>query len=101
MTSHSHNTNLGSSDLTLSGLYYCYLATGGYSMEKGFSTLSSLVNESGFNLFDVTNAVQLTLDVKAFNERLGIYKDASNKQILSTSFNSQTNRFPVDSITLN
>ena len=47
-----------------------------------------------FQLFDVTNAVQINMDVKALNERLGIFKDASNKQILSTSFNSQTNKFP-------
>ena len=49
MTSHSQNTNVGSSDSSLSGLYYCYLATGGIQWKKGFSTLSSLVNDPVFN----------------------------------------------------
>jgi hypothetical protein len=38
------------------------------------------------------------MNVRLFNEKLGLYKDANNYNILSTSFNEITGQFPVDTI---
>lgn len=47
-------------------------------------------------LFDLTQAVLVTMDVRVFNESLGLFKDASNNQVLSTTF--ANGAFEVDSL---
>lgn len=84
---------------TLSGLQYAFSASGGYQMERGFNKIT-LLPQSEVNVFDVTNAIQLTFDVKTFNSKLGLTKNDTNTNIMTSNFNYITDTFPVDSITL-
>ena len=98
MTS-NHNTKPSQNGSNLSGLYYCYHGTGNFAMEKGFSNMTQTTNNGDLLKYDVTNAIQINLVVRAFNELLGIYKD-SHGSILSTTYNSSTNNFPVQNINI-
>ena len=81
------------------GRYFAFTASGGFAMEQGFQTIEQLV-EASFNTYDMTNAIQLLLDVSIFNKKLGITKNAANSVILSTSYNPSTETFNNDSITI-
>ena len=50
--------------------------------------------------FNVSNAFQVLFDVRKFNTLLGLTKDASNIQILSSSYDISSDSFANNSITL-
>ena len=79
------------------GLFYAYEASGGFIMEKGVGT-TIIIPSNSLNRYDMTNALQIKYDVRKFNQKLGLFKDASNINILSTSYSSD--KFPDDEITL-
>jgi len=81
------------------GEFYAYEASGGYVMEQGIPTIKLTPYET-INKYDVTQAFQVKYDVRVFNEKLGLYKDASNVGIIDTSYNNSTLSFPKDSISL-
>ena len=81
------------------GNYFAFTATGGFEMEQGFETITQLIDAS-FNSYDMTNAVQVIFDVKTFNTKLGITKDADNSAITATSYDEESDAFPTDSITI-
>lgn len=81
------------------GYYYTYNASGGYIGEEGAPALRYELNEL-FEKYDLTDAVQVLYDVKTFNSKIGLIKDASNNIILDTSFNNASNNFPVDEINI-
>jgi len=92
------NTTLGANvnDPAHEGAYaetvYALTATGGFEMERGFDTI--LFREAdAIPTYDVTDAVQLMFDVATFNAKLGLVKDASNNNIVSSSFDSVDDRF--------
>ena len=95
------NPFLGSTNNKLTGLFNCFVGSGGFSMEKGYENIEN-VNEldASFAQFDVTNAVQVLLDAKVLNEKIGLYKNNNNNVITSSSFNNTTNLFPTNSITI-
>ena len=82
------------------GVYYTIFATGGYTMEQQFSTIK-IVQQTPLTRYDVTNALQVRYDVRDFNKKLGLIKDAGNRYVLDSSFNTNTNRFVNDTITIN
>lgn len=84
---------------TYNGSHYAFTATGGYTVEEGFDTIR-LLPQTTINQYDLTNAIQVLFDVRTFNEKLGLYKDAANIGVVSTTFDSTTHIFGVDSITL-
>lgn len=73
---------------TYEGEVYAFNATGGYTMERGFDTIK-LAEQTAPVHVDVTNAIQVTMDVAYFNELLDL-----------TSFNVVTDAFGVDDITI-
>jgi photosystem II stability/assembly factor-like uncharacterized protein len=81
------------------GYYYTYNASGGYVGEEGAPSLKYDLNEL-FEKFDLTDAVQVLYDVKTFNEKIGLIKDASNNIIQDTSFNDASDNFPIDEINI-
>ena len=81
------------------GDYFAFTATGGFEMAEGFETITQLT-EASFNKFDMTNAVQVLFDVRTFNTKLGITKDANNSTISSTDYDDVSQTFPNDSITI-
>lgn len=84
---------------TLTGIQPAFSATGGFQMERGFETIT-LLPQSEINVYDVTNAIQVTFDVKTFNQKLGLTKNTDNTAIMTSTFNYITDTFPVDTITL-
>jgi hypothetical protein len=48
----------------------------------------------------MTNALQITFDVRSFNSKMGLYKDASNTYIINTEYDYVNDVFPTDSITI-
>lgn len=86
-------------DASYVGLHYAFSATGGYQLEQGLKTISMLpVNQ--INQFDVTDSVQIKFDVRTINSYLGLEKDANNQNIISTTFNQTTGKFPEDSFSV-
>ena len=74
-------------------------ATGGFTIDISLADID-LLTENPIRDFDLTETLQLEFDVRIFNEKIGLIKDASNITILDTSFNSELNVFPTDSFTL-
>lgn len=81
------------------GYFYSFTASGGYIGEVGAPTLRYNVNAI-FDKFDMTDSIQVLFDVKTFNQKIGLIKDASNQTIVDSSFNNTTGNFPNDSITV-
>jgi len=79
-------------DAAHAGVYdssvYAFDATGGFTMERGFDTVK-LAEQTAPVHVDVTNAVQVTMSVATFNDKLDL-----------TSFDPVSDAFGVDSISL-
>lgn len=67
---------------------YAFEATGGFTMERGFDTIK-LAEQTAPVYVDVTNAIQIKMDVATFNTKLDL-----------ASFDSVTDSFGVDEITI-
>jgi hypothetical protein len=86
-------------DASYVGLYYALSAIGGYEAEQGAKTITMIpVNQ--INQYDVTESIQIIFDVRTFNEKMGLFKDASNINILYSEYDPSTNKFPTDSFSL-
>ena len=70
------------------GSVYVLEATGGFYMERGFDTIK-LAEQTAPSHIDVTDAIQIKMDVATFNSKLDL-----------TSFDTVTDSFGVDEITL-
>jgi hypothetical protein len=70
------------------GDVYAFEATGGFSMERGFDTIK-LAEQTAPVHVDVTDAVQIMMDVATFNTKLDL-----------ASFDSVTDSFGVNEISL-
>jgi hypothetical protein len=88
-----------STDASYIGLFYAYEASGGFAMEQGIASTTIYPYET-INRYDVTNSLQIKYDVRTFNEKIGLIKDASNENITNTTYNSTTNNFAYDNITI-
>jgi len=82
----------------MKGNQYALVAKGGFTMEQGFDDIQ-LNQSSTIYQYDTTGSVQVTFPVALLNSKLGLTKDA-NYNILSTTFNTVTDEFAVDSITI-
>jgi hypothetical protein len=89
-----------SSDQVYIGNYPAFAASGGYKAEQGLQSITLLRGDQ-INTYDVTQAIQVVYDVRSFNKKLGITKDVSNLDVLSTTYDPATNRYTTDSITIN
>lgn len=82
-------------DSSYNGYYYAYEASGGFTMERGVGNVT-IQPYSNVKVHEVTNSLQIKYDVREFNKKLGLYKDASNIEILETSYDILTNTFLND-----
>ena len=87
-------------DASYIGLFYAYEASGGYVMEQGLTNIVMIPYEK-INKYDVTESLQVEFDVRTFNKKIGLIKDASNIGIINTTYDPALNHFPTDTITLN
>jgi len=86
-------------DASYSGTYYSIIAQGGYDISQGLPRIN-LAPQTPIATYDLTNAVKVLFDVRTFNTKLGVTKDASNVDILDSSYNAIAERFPNDTITI-
>lgn len=75
-------------------------ATGGFAVDISLADID-LIKVNPLRNFDLTETLQLNFDVRIFNEKIGLFKDASNTTILDSSFNSEIGAFPEHTITIN
>lgn len=81
------------------GIYHAFEGLGGFEMEQGIHDIE-LIPAEILNEYDVTGSVQILMNVRIFNEKLGLYKELDNLNIISTAFNETTGTFPVDNVTI-
>jgi hypothetical protein len=65
---------------TLSGEYACFVGTGHFDLAKNLAQIDQKPT-ADLQVVDVTQAVQVLMDVRYFNYRIGIQKDANNVTI--------------------
>jgi len=86
---------------TTTGPVYCIQAYGGYSTTQSFDTIHRLT-ETVIGRYDVTGSVEVLMDVRLFNNKIGIQKDASNINVLnnttSSYYSDVSNMLNIDSI---
>lgn len=101
MSAVTHNTLYDASNHVFTGLQYCFQGVGGYTAVEGFDTVHRLV-ETLIAQYDVTGAVEVVLDVRTFNRKINIYKDASNIDISAgpVYYDSSNDLLLTNSITL-
>lgn len=95
------NTIYAESDHVFTGLVYALQGVGGFTTTQGFATVHRLV-ETLIAQYDVTGSVEVLFDVRDFNRKLNLYKDASNIDISAgpVYYNSVTDMLLTDTISL-
>ena len=69
------------------GTFYAFDASGGFHLAEGIAKVN-LAEQSSLELFDLTNCVQVMMDVRLFNQKLGVMKDvSSNTAVLDACSN--------------
>jgi hypothetical protein len=86
-------------DTFYTGLQYAFLASGSFFAEQGLHDISMAAVQEVFQ-YNVTTALQVMLDVRYFNSRIGLYKDASNDNITCSALDPSNLKFPIDSINI-
>jgi hypothetical protein len=77
-----------------------FTGSGGYSTTQNFNTAKQYA-QTAIIQHDITDSVQVVLDVRTFNNLIGIQKDVSNIQILTTGyFDNMESVFLTDSIAI-
>ena len=90
------------STAVVSGPVYCIQASGGYRTEQSFDTIRRL-SETIIGRYDVTGAVEVLMDVRLFNEKIGVIKKADNIDLscaTSTYYDDVSNMLITDSISI-
>ena len=94
------NTLYSSLSHVYTGTQYAITGAGGYSTVQGIQTIERRV-QTLIEQYDTTGAVEVLFDVRIFNDILGIQKDSSNINILTTGFfNSFTDQMILDTVTI-
>lgn len=88
-------------DVSYTGLQYAFLASGSFYSEQGVHDVSISVIPQVYH-YNVTTALQVSLDVRYFNAKIGLYKDASNINTTPgfSALDPSSLMFPIDSIVI-
>lgn len=94
------NTVPSSLNYVYTGKQYAFSGEGGFTTVQGFETIHRLT-QTLIEKYDTTGAVEVLFDVRIFNDILGIQKDGSNVNVLTTGFyNSFTDQMVLDTVTI-
>ena len=74
-------------------------ATGGFTVDISLSDIE-VIKQNPIREFDLTETLQLDFDVRIFNEKIGLIKDASHITVLDSSFNIVTETFPNTTVNI-
>ena len=69
------------------GTFYAFDACGGFHLAEGIAKVN-LAEQSSLELFDLTNCVQVMMDVRLFNQKLGVMKDVSSNTAVLDACNN-------------
>lgn len=88
-------------DVSYTGLQYAFLASGSFYSEQGLHDVSISPIPQVFH-YNVTTALQVSLDVRYVNAKIGLYKDASNLNATPgfSALDPSSLMFPIDSIVI-
>jgi hypothetical protein len=78
------------------GEYSVIPASGGFNVEQQFGGPIKVYKQSESVDVDMTLALQLKINVRTFNEKLGIIKDLSNDVVISSPLDAPDGVFPMD-----
>ena len=70
---------------SLSGSIYAFEATGGFSTEHTMNRHIHPHHLGRMSLFDKTGAAEIDLDIRIFNQLIGVQKDAKNHNVISNT----------------
>ena len=84
--------NSQTANTTYSGSVYALGATGGFTMERGFNDIKLAASSEPMNV-DVTNSVQVLMDVATFNSKLRLTKNSTNTAVTVSSFDEVNDYF--------
>ncbi len=73
----SYNRNSGTKTDTYAEAVYAFLASGGFTIERGFADVKKYESMAPEHV-DVTDSVQIMLDVSTFNAKLGAFNSVSD-----------------------
>jgi hypothetical protein len=76
--------------------YHVIPAIGGFNIDQHFGGPVKVYASVETKEIDFTLALQLRVNVRTFNEKLGLVKDASNNVIISSPFDIPNGTFPDD-----
>jgi len=79
------------------GLFYAFDASGGFHLAEGIAKVD-LAAQSSLEMFDLTNCVQVMMDVRLFNQKLGIMKDVSSNTAILNTGGSTTWTYPYSTL---
>ena len=91
------SANITHADSTYTGNVYALGATGGFTMERGFNDIKLAPSSVPVNV-DVTNSIQVLMDVATFNAKLGLIKNAANTAVETSSFDEVNDYFKVGGV---
>jgi photosystem II stability/assembly factor-like uncharacterized protein len=74
--------------------------SGGFSLTQGLPQIN-LNTMSPITQYDVTDAIQIYFSVRTINDKIGIYKDASNQKVVQLLFDLSTDSLLFDNATIN
>lgn len=77
-------------------------AGGGFYTEQYFGEIPFIgsIGTDLIQLYDLTNTLQINYDVRIFNDKLGIYKDSLNENVIDSTNSLIRDEFTGDNITL-
>ena len=81
----------------LTGPLYVITPSGGFSTTRQFDTIQRLT-ETIISQYDVTGAVEVLMDVRLFNHKIGVMKDSSNINLVSNNTNYVNDAYVTDSL---
>ena len=94
------NTIYSSTAHVYSGTQYAITGTGGFTTTQGLDTIHR-GTQTIIEQFDTTGAVEVLFDVRILNDIIGIQKDASNLNVISTGFyDNSANLMVIDTVTV-
>jgi len=93
----SSNITTATATTVYAGNVYALGATGGFTMERGFNDIVLAPSSVPVNI-DVTNSVQVLMDVATFNAKLGLIKNSANTAVETSSFDEVNDYFKVGGV---
>jgi len=82
-----------------SGDLFVLDTSGGFTVDQSFRRIN-LNAMSPISQYDVTDAIQIYFSVRTFNDKIGVFKDASNNKVVQLLFDLSSDNLLVDGVNI-